>query len=478
MKMQFIISIILITLLSISCTKNFESTNENPNAPENVPATNLLLSGITSGIFGVVTERYGTFQSNQNTIGDCGHWVQYYSGIQAPDLDRYNVDPTGFVYVWGTYYSSLIDLQTIIDNPANGNNMVAAAMVMRVFLFSQMTDLFGDIPYSQALKVESFVQPIYDTQESIYKDLVEQLKRASSKFKVGTDDLGVGDVLYNGDISKWLKFANSLRARLLNHYKHLDPNASMELNQLLQNPAEYPVFGSNEDNAQLIPTNVFPYRNTMLSITANGSITNNDGVSELLVNTLKSLNDPRLSIYAQLNNKGEYLGKPSGAAPATTLSDYSNLGKIYREDVYFPASAMSYSELLFIKAEALNDKHAYLEGLMSEIASYKLIAHMSYLTIASIAFDNNAFEAIIIQKWLAFYGKNSIEAFTEFRRTGFPSAIKEAENSKFPGLGVPHRFNYPISEESTNKTNLQAARAGQNINQAAFLYGDKMWWAK
>jgi hypothetical protein len=468
-------------LLATACTKNFENANTNPNAPETVPATNLLLSGITAGIFGVVTDRYGTSQSLLNTTGDCGHWVQYYSGIQYPDLDRYIVDPTGYIYAWGTYFNALIDLQTIIDNPENGDNMVATATVMRAFLYNQQVDLFGDIPYSQALKVDRFMQPVYDSQESIYKDLTAQLKAAVAKFDpVGKDALGQGDVLYNGDVNQWKKFANSLRARLLNHYKHLDAQANQELTQLLSNPTDFPVFESNSDNAQLIPTHVFPYRNTMLTITANGSLTNNDGVSATLVNTLKALNDPRLPVYAQLNNKGEYLGKPSGSPPAASLSDYSNIGTVYRDDPYFPASAMTCAELLFIKAEALHDKQSYLDGITAAMNAYNLTPDAAYLQAAAAAFDANELEAIITQKWLALFGRNSIEAFTEFRRTGFPSAIQEAENvaPNIKGLGVPHRISYPNSEEATNRANLEAAIARQHIEGGVrAIFGDKMWWA-
>jgi hypothetical protein len=477
-------SIVVVALLFAgACTKDFESANINPNAPENVPATSLLLSGIATGIFGVVTERYGLppIQSYQNTIGDCGHWVQYFSGIQYPDLDRYIVDPTGFSLVWGTYYNALEDLQEIIDNPANGDNMVAAAMVMRVFLYSQMVDLLGDIPYSQALHVQAYVQPVYDTQESIYKDLTAQLKLAAATFDPAKDKLGAGDILYGDDVRQWEKFANSLRARLLNHYKHLDPQANLELVQLLSNPSDFPVFETSADNAQLIPTHVFPYRNTMFSFTVNGTLTNNDGVSASLVNMLKSLNDPRLPVYAQPNNMGEYVGKPSGAPPAATLSDYSNIGKVFRDDPYFPATAMTFPELLFIKAEVLHNKQAYLNGIAAAMDAYGLTPDADYLTAAAAAFDANEQEAIINQKWLALYGRNSIEAFTEFRRTGFPATIQEAQNvaADIQGRGVPHRLSYPNSEESTNGTNLQAARARQNIEGGVrAIYGDKMWWAK
>ena len=473
--------LVAVLLCAGACTKDFESTNTNPNVPEAVPATSLLLSGITSGIFGVVTERYGTVQSGQNTIWDCGHWVQYYSGIQFPDSDRYIVDPTGFIYVWGTYFNALQDVQTIINNRENGDNMVAAAMVMRAFLYSQMVDLLGDIPYSQALNIDLYKQPVYDTQESIYKDLTAQLKIAAAKFDPFKDNLGAGDVLYNGDVNQWEKFANSLRARLLNHYKHLDPQAASELTQLLSNPTEFPVFETNADNAQLIPTHVFPYRNTMFATTVNGTLTNNDGVSALMVTTLKGLNDPRLPVYAQPNNMGEYIGKPSGAPPAATLSDFSNLGKVYREDPYFPASAMTCAELLFIKSEALHDKQAYLNGIVTAMNTYGLTPDAAYLAAAAAAFDAGELEAIITQKWIALFGRNSIEAYTEYRRTGFPATIQEAQNvaADIQGRGVPRRLSYPNSEESTNGANLQAARARQHIEGGVrAIFGDKMWWAQ
>ena len=473
-----ILAALLVTLLIGACTKDFDETNANPNAPEQVPGTTLLLSGITTGIF--TANSYYEFHAGGLLPTASPLWCQHYTMTGYNNVDKYAVTPFDFVVEWpGVYSGALQDLQALIADPKNGDNLRAAAMVMRAFLFSVQADLYGDIPYFSALDVANTVQPEYNSQESIYKDLTAQLAQAAGLFDLNGDALGSGDVLYGGDVLKWKKLANTLRARLLNRYKHLDATAAQRLQTLLNDPAGFPVFESNADNAALVPTGEQPYVSPvyqLLTVSANNAIPVYAS-SATMIDILKSLNDPRLPVYAEPTTLGDFIGRENGSTLPLSTDSVSFIGKYFTANPQLPIPVLNYAELLFIKAEALNDRQAYLDGIAAAMSPFNLVPDDTYLDAAKSAWNANPLEAIIKQKWIALF-LNGNEAYTEFRRTGYPSEIHEALNSVHPGLGVPHRYAYPPIEETTNGDNLQAAKGRQHIVGGLEMYGDKMWWAK
>lgn len=473
-----ILAVLVVTLLTGACTKDFQETNANPNAPEKVPGTTLLLSGITKGIF--TANSYYEFHAGGLLPTAAPLWCQHYAMTVYNNVDKYEVTPFDFVVEWpGVYSGALQDFQTLLSDPRNGDNIRAAAMVMRAYLFSVQTDLYGDIPYFSALDVANSVQPEYNTQESIYKDLTAQLAQAAGMFNPNGDATGSGDVLYGGDVLKWKKFANTLRARLLNRYKHLDASAAQELQTLLGNPATFPVFEGNADNAALVPAGEQPYISQvyqLLTVLANNAIPAYAS-SATMIDMLKNLNDPRLPVYAEPTSLGDFRGRKNGSTLAFSTDSVSFIGKYFTENPRLPVPVLTYPELLFIKAEALNDRQAYLDGIAAAMSPFNLVPDDTYLDAAKAAWNADPLEAIIKQKWIALF-LNGNEAYTEFRRTGYPSEVREALNSAHPGLGVPRRYAYPPIEETTNGDNLQAAKSRQHIVGGLEIYGDKMWWAK
>ncbi|MFK7906136.1 MAG: SusD/RagB family nutrient-binding outer membrane lipoprotein, partial [Chitinophagales bacterium] len=144
------------------------------------------------------------------------------------------------------------------------------------------------------------------------------------------------------------------------------------------------------------------------------------------------------------------------------------------DDATAPSCIMTYAELMFIKAEAMNDKQAYMDGITASMEKMGVAADAAYMDAAGAAYDTGALEATINQKWIALFG-NGAEAYSEYRRTKYPATIQEVPESVYPGQGVPYRFAYPTSEYSVNETNLQAAIDGQGVD-ATGLYGSEMWW--
>lgn len=475
------ICLLVFFLFPAACTKNFEDINTNPNAPEKIPATDLLLSGISNGFYEALGLYYGAFGAY--SVLPAGYWAQHFSEtVNIYGWDIYQYSLTVLEGQWRQMYTGpLADLQTIIEDPDNGPNMCAAATVMRAYLLSIQADLYGDIPYAQANQVIRYVQPVYDTQEAIYKNLTNQLKQAAAEFVPGADDLGRGDVLYEGDILKWKKLANTLRARLLNRYKHLDNQARQDLIALLNDPVTYPVFESNDDNASLTPVGILPYTAPFYQFNVYAPYY--IAPSSTFVDILKNSDDPRLSVFFDPDANGEYVGVVNGSAfdpgGVIPLNERSTFSAVFLSNPTLPMSILIYPELLFIKAEVFDNKQAYLDGIAAAMAMYGTAPTPESTLAAETAWQANHQEAIGTQRWIALL-LNENEAYTEFRRTGYPATIQEVHNVKpsFKGFGVPHRYGYPLIEEATNNANLSAARARQHIPAGQEIYGDKMWWAK
>lgn len=133
-------------------------------------------------------------------------------------------------------------------------NAQAIALTMKALYLSNMTDLFGDMPFKEAFKGidENIMQPKFDDQKVIYDSLLMDLERANTLYtKTSTID-AKRDLLYNGDVTKWRKFTNSLYLRLLMRVSNRrDMNSAERIKTVFENPSQYPIFESNDDNATL-----------------------------------------------------------------------------------------------------------------------------------------------------------------------------------------------------------------------------------
>jgi len=466
MKNIKILMLILLVGLSNACTKDFESINKNPNRPVEVPLTNELVSAISQGV-------RRTHGASMN-MTYAGLWAQHYAKIQYIDEDWYEYRPDAFTAHWdGLYTGPLADLQDIINRAPNPSNMLAAAMTMRAYYFSIMTDAWGEIPYSEALSPDRTFLPVYDKQDAIYADLITQLKASAAMFNPGGDDLGAGDLIYGGNVANWSKFANSVRARLLNRAKGKNAAYATELQTLLASPSA--LISSNAENAKMAYPDATPTASNPIYNDKHNNGRNDHCVSKTLVDMMLALGDPRLPVYADVNNAGIYVGQPNGTTEPNPFSAISQIGTAFRDDPLNPSFLFNYSEILFIKAEASNDKASYLAAIEASCAQFGVTADPVFLGLSSAAYDLAPARSVATHKWLALFG-DGCEAFTEFRRTGFPSEIVEVPLSGYPGQGVPKRFAYPTSETGNNKINLEAAIQSQNID-ASGLFGNKMWWA-
>ncbi|HEX7050211.1 MAG TPA: SusD/RagB family nutrient-binding outer membrane lipoprotein [Longimicrobiales bacterium] len=468
-------SVAVVTALAwgAAACSDITSVNDNPNGPTSVPPPSILPAATQ-----VAVNRVLGVEPN---LREGGLWVQYYAQTQYRDEDKYNIRPGAPSTPWSTYTGPLTDFQRMVEmGEAEGvPNWSAVARIMQSWLFGFLTDTFGDIPYSEALGGDSVATPKYDMQTDVYAGILSTLKQASGELDPNGIGFDNGDLLYGGDMTKWRKFANSLRLRMAIHLSNIDPaTAQAEVQAALADG----VFESNEDNAVLMYLAASPNQNPFYLTQV--SRPNDYGMSKTLVDTLTSLADPRLPVYASPNVDSAYVGLQNGLndGEGPNISTISRIGALWWTNPAAPFTIQSYAEVLFIKAEAaargwIPDDPAtlYTEAIRASMTQYNdALASAGLPTIEDSAIDDylaqprvqynpsTGLEQIALQKWIALF-LNGPEAWTEVRRTGIPHLV--------PGpramLGaIPSRLPYPTEETVLNEANVAAAISAQGFKNA------------
>ncbi|SDQ00143.1 Starch-binding associating with outer membrane [Mucilaginibacter sp. OK268] len=391
-------------------------------------------------------------------------------------------------YDYQTYYTGpLKDLQTIIDlnqDPVKGklqdvvkygsnNNQLAAARILKAFIYLTITDRWGDIPYSQALKGASGFTPAFDAQKDIYTDLMKELDEAQAQF----DNNGAltQDILFQGDNNKWKHWANSLHAIMALRLSKIDPATGRTE---FAKAFAAGLMSSNEENAVYTylaaQTNENPYFTNYRS-------RYDYAVSSIFVNTLKGFNDPRLSVLVAPTSSGDYVGLQYGTNGAALSAfkigtrklpgNISQIG-IAVSDQGSPSVWTSYAQVLFTEAEAAHlgwisggdatAENYYNQGVTASLAQYGITTASAYLAQSSVKFSAaTAVNQIITQKWIAGFLGDGWESWAEYRRTGFPKLLDPVPGALSPGGNIPRRQQYPQTEIDLNKTNYNAVVARQ-----------------
>lgn len=484
---KFFIATMTVLVLATACTGDFEDLNTNPNKPTEVSPQYLLPQALQTSI----DNYWGNKTRNERINFDHAmSWVGYLTrNIYENEGDNYNVQPSVNIKNWEVFYAdALINFQKIIDNAdadskSPNPNYEGIGIGMRAWGFSLLTDIWGAVPYSTALSGtadEAVFSPAYDSQQDIYAGIIEELKIANEKLSPGSASIK-GDILFNGNILLWKKFFNSLRFKLLNRQAHLVSSSSAEMQTMLDDPATYPMIDSKAEIAQLkygaLPTNN-PWNDILIQ---QGRTDWN--ISSTFVDKLTALSDPRLSVYAIPGSlSGDVIsGHPNGL-PGEVATKFLGYSATINPEVFAqttsPAVLMSYSELLFTKAEAAlegniaGDAQALFEaGITAAFDQYNLAVPDGYIAqLGGVSKEN-----IMTQKWIALFGQG-IEAWTEYRRTGYPVMPAADPQAKFQNDGVlPTRLVYPSTEYSLNGTQVQAA---ETLNAGPDNMKTKLWWVE
>ncbi|MEO8110206.1 MAG: SusD/RagB family nutrient-binding outer membrane lipoprotein [Ginsengibacter sp.] len=458
MKKLIIFAITASLFFTIGC-KKFIDVNDDPNSLLDVQER-LILSPVELDISSNIAA------GNVSII--VNHWMQNVALNQpVPNSGTYLQNNVDFDGDWSNIYVTGLNNLNILNQKAeaNGNsNYAGIAKILTAYCFGVATDLWGDVPYSEALQGSVNFTPGYDKQEDIYKNLQTLLDNGIADINAGTGaDVGSDDYFYNGDMAEWKKLAYTLKAR---YYIHLTkaPGYSAATQADLALSALQNGMQANDDNfAFSYPGDAGHENQLYITFLPVSTLV----LSAHVVDGFKTRNDPRLSQMIGLSKSGVYNGRPIGSANLGNLDDYSLPGPFYGS----PTSSVyivTYSEALFIQAEATFLKSGAAAAQPIYQAAIK--SHMDLLGISTANANTyiasrgtltsgNALQLIMEEKSIADF--LSLENFNDWRRTGFPPLTK-APNALSE---IPRRVIYPESEIIANPQTLQSAKLT-----------DRIWW--
>jgi hypothetical protein len=472
------LNIILYTFLSFvlftGCDEGFEEFNVDPNNSTAVPA-HLLLGGPQRIYMNTMySAQYG------GDMGAC--WAQQWSKVQYNDEARY-VPRRGVIDdIWDVMYADVIsESKAMYDLAgAEGNNSLkGAGLVMQAVAYQTLVEFYGPIPLTQAIDGNN-LQPAYDSESVVYEGIIQMLSDASTLLASGKGTITASsDLFYGGNVSNWIKLANSLKFRALMRISSTK-NVSGDLQALMGK-----MFTSNADNAQISYLSAAPDANPIWETIVDGNRAEYK-INSVMVEMLTSLNDDRLAVYAGENASGNIVGKPSGFGVQTTLPNedlgytYANISPLGEKylTATLPGVLMSYSQLSFLIAEAANE--GYISGgITSALDWYKKgitasfefngLSASGYLAQPTLDFTTNADARakIATQEWIALFGQG-FESWTEWRRNKIPLLAPAAESLIDQ---IPSRLFYPTTEPSLNKESYDAGvqeLGGDNLTAPLF----------
>jgi hypothetical protein len=445
-----------------SCNKlsDFGDTNVNPNDISN-PTTYAILTGVETGL------------ANWANNGNGQIWVQYFSETQYPGAGLYVIPQFAFA---GNYSGQLLNLQTVIKINSNSEE-VAVARILTQYIYWNMTDSWGDIPYSEALKG---VVPAYDKQEDIYKGMIAELKEAQASFT--NSGALKGDIIYKGDVSKWKRFANSLRVvmalRLSKKFAGAGDYAATELKAALVDG----VIEDNADNCKVI----FPGGDFKNPYWAAHDGARDNGESENLYNILSGFGDGRQAAFGSSTK-----AVPSGIKEAdinTWIKNNIDWSRAFSEEnrlVTSPVVIMNASQVFLARAEAAdrgwtteNVFDLYQKGITASFAQWNLAAPpASYFIQPDVALtapagSNGNLKQIAYQRYLAAF-PDGTQGWAEWRRTGFPILTPSPAPINAAHVTIPRRYIYSLAEYSLNPLGVEGAVA--NLPDGD-VQESKVWW--
>lgn len=468
-------------LTSTGCFKHlgdYGTINNNPNATTSPIPSALLtnaLNGLNTGVWD---------QGGFRTID--GLYAQYFAETQYTDVSRNARTTNNFDFL---YSGVLFDLQNIINynsDPAtaataaafgSNKNQIAIARIVKAFYFWQITDTWGDIPYTLALKGKGDIA--YDTQDVIYKSLLKELKEAVAQFDAG--NAVQGDIMFGGDVSKWKKFANSIRLLIALRMSKADAaTGKAEFAAALADAGG--IINSAADNAGLAaPGGTYqnPFYNYYVVIQRKDY-----AVAQTVTDMLTSMNDERIAAFGSSNVGFPYgLTRTDAVNFANANVNYARVLEPTRRKETSPTYLITSEEVKLARAEA-----AAL-GWTTEVAAtlyasaiqdswtrwgvYDAGKYAAYMLQPSVALTGvGDLSKIALQEWLAFY-PDGTQGFAIWRKTGVPALNPP------PGLtSIPRRLSYGSNEPQLNPANYTTAAARYTDATGPDSQYGKVWWDK
>jgi len=500
-----LLSGLLGVVLLLSGCDSLSSYNDNPNSPTEADPNNVLANA--------QRDLHNTLYDGNQMMRGSNLWAQYTTQNFYPTESRYgSVD-----FSWQNFYNSLNDLQKVKElsqGAANGGNISAVATINQVWAFQILTDVYGDIPFEEALQGSENRSPGYTPQSEIYPALIDSLDTALSTMSGGAGPSG--DLVYGGDMDKWRKLANGLKMRIA--IRMSDRNEQMASDVISNVVNDATTLESNADNAYFQFATSSTHRNSYYDNRITSGRDDFDN-SERFIEAMQQYNtdDPRLDAFAEQTSNntapcpdgsGNYSGFPYGMEQGNAQSLQSSRPSCNasRPELFWPGGPsgdgdayspiMYYDEVLFIKAEAaerdfisgdpeqfLADAIAasidfYDEETDADISSQDPAAQ-DYIDAVTAEYSSGNWEQVLgEQKWIALY-MNDIQGWSTWRRLDFGDWIGPPTGGvagDLQGQYAPLRADYPDSEYNLNETNVEAAAESQFGDVSGDNPGSRVWW--
>lgn len=520
-KISILGLIVAVTVSTNSCRKDFEEINTNPNSPTIAPTSSIANSATKE----LLDATRGTFSSGRMFLP----WVQYSAQTNYTEEDRYRFRENVNQSLYRDYYLVAQDYKKILElnsNPetatsvsvyGSNNNQIAMSRIMLSYIFSQLVDIYGDVPYYsygtsdddfQALDVDKYPKPKFASQEKIYIDILNELKEAADMMDLSTGvftgEATNGDRIFLGNSLKWKKFANSLRLRIANRVKGVIPTAQQHITEAIASG----VMTSNQDNAEIQYQTGSSFA-APLYVGFVSDARNDFNISDTFIGLLKGekgnfgIVDPRIRkmaspkgttplqasgfSYTESQNLSDYVGMPYGVVSSVAPSQFEN-GKtsLFSFEIMRPDAKlvfMEYSEVEFLLSEVNGfDQTHYINGIKASMEKWGVSSSDISAYIASVPAANQ--ENVMTQKYIALF-MLPMEAWSEYRRTGYPNfLLKPGQTNQlivpdvdgntsyvFESLvsylvDVPARVTYPQNLATLNGDNYSSAQSA--------IGGDKM----
>jgi len=498
--------LILITAIIVaSCSNNLENLNQNIKDPALVPGESLFTGAQKSLVDQMVVQNV-----NRNNTK---LWAQYWQEVTYTDESNYDqtsrpIPGTHWSVLYKDVLKDLDEAKNIIaetssatdpDYEANKPNKLAIIEILNIYTYSILVETFGNIPYTESLDINNLT-PKYDDGETIYKDLIDRLTTSINNLDVSKGSFGSADRIYNGDVTKWKKFAASLKLRMGILLSDVDNSFAKTA---VESAVTSGVFESNDDNANYQYMSAAPntnpiYDNLVLSgrhdyVAATTIIetmqprqyeyltdTNDDGVinnedDRTVIPGSVTYTDPRMKYYFASNVDADpsipqvvYLGLEIGKDGS--FSKHTQISSLIQQPT-FPGKLLDYAEVQFLLAEAAarnfnvgdTAENFYKSGVTASIedwggsasdaTTYLALPTIDYTTALAASTATIPWKEVIgTQKWIALFNRG-FEAWTSIRLLDYPKMQAAFD----PLSGYPTRYTYPVVEQTLNGTNWEAA---------------------
>ncbi|WP_196885248.1 SusD/RagB family nutrient-binding outer membrane lipoprotein [Aureivirga sp. CE67] len=480
---------IIISFFILGCTKDLQELNIDPKNPQTVPSATLFSNAEKN-----LVDHLTTPNVNINVLRLFSqYWTQTtYIDESNYDITTRTIPDNVFNRLYLGVLKDLDETKVVINKePIDVNNpnaeierknQLAIIEILNVYTYQVLVDIFGNVPYTEALDIENPL-PKYDDALTIYKDLLSRLNTAISNLDTSKDSFGPADLIYNGNTQMWHKFANSIKIRLAMRLADVSSETSAITTAL--NEAVPNAFMSNADNAIFQYSKLPPNTNPIwINLVQSGR---HDYVpANTIVDKMNTLEDPRRMLYFDGNIKDDndnviYKGGIYGAS-----NSYNNYTHVASQ-VEAPDARgilMTFTDVSFFLAEAA--ERGFYGSSSDAIAHYDLAITESilywggtvenaidYLANPDVNYNTASGdykEKIGTQKWLALYNRG-FEGWTEYRRLDYPMLV--APDGAQVDI-VPTRYTYPINEQTLNPQNYQAASSAIGGD----LLTTKLFWDK